>query len=140
MESLKKAATEPGDTTAAAAAGITLVAKFGKTQHVLEHLDPSTTVQEVKELLSERTRVLPKRQKLFGLSAASGGKMTDETMLSNLKTTKRKSSGALNFILMGTPEEEMLVDRAEEDLPDVVDDFDLDFNAGSTQVRISTDF
>mmetsp|Transcript_27164 Transcript_27164/g.45312 ORF Transcript_27164/g.45312 Transcript_27164/m.45312 type:complete len:378 (-) Transcript_27164:92-1225(-) len=140
MESEKQPAitTECTEAPAAAAAGIansngiTLVAKFGKTQIVLENLNVSTTVAQVKELLSERTRVLPKRQKLIGLSAASGGKMNDDTILSNLKTTKRKSSGHLNFILMGTPEEEILVDRAEDDLPDVIDDFDLDFNAGST--------
>lgn len=134
MEDIKQAAkASSGD--AAISTGITLVAKFGKLQHILENLDPSTTVAEVKEMLSERTRVLPKRQKLIGLSAASGGKMTDETTLSNLKTTKRKSSGALNFILMGTPEAEIPVDRSErDDLPDVIDDFDLDFNAGSTQV------
>jgi len=35
---------------------------------------------------------------------------------------------------MGTPEEEIFVDPSDrDDLPDVIDDFDLDFNAGSDQ-------
>jgi hypothetical protein len=38
------------------------------------------------------------------------------------------------FILMGTPEEEIFVDPGlRDDLPDIVDDFELDFNAGSTE-------
>ena len=38
-------------------------------------------------------------------------------------------------ILMGTPEEEIFVDPSEKtDLPDIIDDFDLDFNAGSEEV------
>ena len=36
---------------------------------------------------------------------------------------------------MGTPEEEIFVDPSEKtDLPDIIDDFDLDFNAGSEEV------
>ena len=42
------------------------------------------------------------------------------------------------FILMGTPEENIFVDpREKDDLPDVVDDFDSDFNAGSDEVSAS---
>jgi len=122
--------------------GITLIAKYGKIQHVLTNLAFSTTVLEVKILLCTMTRVLPKRQKLIGLAAASG-KISDETPLSQLKT-KRKSSSAspsMSFILMGTPEEDILVDPSErDDLPDVIDDFDLDFNACSTQVSFDFDF
>ena len=38
---------------------------------------------------------------------------------------------------MGTPEEKIFIDpsdRKSQDLPDVIDDFDLDFNAGSDEV------
>lgn len=121
---------------AATAAGCyTLVAKYGKTQHTLENLPETTTVLEVKKMLSEQTRILPKRQKLIGL-ASTCGKLCDETPLSQIKT-KRKSSNAksMSFILMGTPEEDILVDPSErDDLPEVIDDFDLDFNAGSSEV------
>jgi ubiquitin-like domain-containing CTD phosphatase 1 len=134
--------------------GITLVAKYGKTQHVLANLPPSTTVLEVKRMLSDLTRILPKRQKLIGLvTVTSSGKVSDETPLSMLttknKTTKKPAKTTsqvqgqqgppqqsdMCFILMGTPEENILVDPMDrDDLPEVIDDFDLDFNAGSTEV------
>ena len=118
--------------------GITLVAKQGKTQHVLENLSKSTTVMEVKQMLSDITRILPKRQKLIGLASTSG-KIADDMPLSMLKAKTTKIPGVhrigLSFILMGTPEENILIDPIDrDDLPEVIDDFDLDFNAGSTEV------
>ncbi len=118
--------------------GITLVAKYGKAQHVFENVSSSTTVSEVKQMLSDITRILPKRQKLIGL-AASSGKVADDMPLSMLKVKKtkldRKIVMGMTFILMGTPEEHILVDPMDrDDLPEVIDDFDLDFNAGSTEV------
>jgi ubiquitin-like domain-containing CTD phosphatase 1 len=109
-------------------------------------------------MLQEKTRILPKRQKLVGLVALQGGAkgVTDDLPLSGLKckqqpavttaaTSNSKNSTALvpasvttisvvthQFILMGTPEEAIFIDPSDrDDLPDVVDDFDLDFNAGS---------
>jgi ubiquitin-like domain-containing CTD phosphatase 1 len=120
---------------------ITLVAKFGKERITLSHLDASTTIAQVKELLQVETRILPKRQKLVGLVASgntSGAKgVHDELPLSQLKV-KGKSDGTNEivhqFILMGTPEDKIFVDPHErDDLPDVVDDFELDFNAGSPE-------
>lgn len=117
---------------------VTLIAKFKKEQITLDGLPPSTTILQVKEMLRERTRVLPKRQKLVGLVAITGGAkgVQDNLPLSELKEKGKSSSTSLSythqFILMGTPEEEIFVDPSErDDLPDVVDDFELDFNAGS---------
>lgn len=120
--------------------GITLVAKYGKLQHVFENLPSSTTVLELKEMLSDLTQILPKRQKLIGLAAISG-KVADDMPLSMLKTKKTKLADktviGMTFILMGTPEEHILVDPMDrDDLPEVIDDFDLDFNAGSTEVSL----
>lgn len=115
----------------------TLVAKFGKERITLTQLSANTTIAQVKDLLEEETRILPKRQKLVGLLANAGGAkgVHDELPLSGLKV-KGKSDGTNEivhqFILMGTPEEGIFVDPSErDDLPDVVDDFDFDFNAGS---------
>jgi len=124
-----------------------LVAKFGKDRIVLTDLAPSTTILEVKSLLQIQTRVLPMRQKLIGLNLQtkmSKARVSDETALLELYPKPRKQTpaslslpeGALYFecILMGTPEEAIFVDPAKrDDLPDVVDDFDLDFTAGSEQ-------
>ena len=118
--------------------GVTLVAKWGKERITLDELPPVTTIGEVKLMLSEQTRILPKRQKLIGLSS-NGGKVTDDVLLKDLKAKGSKkadtTSASFQFILMGTPEEHIFVDPHErDDLPDVIDDFDLDFNAGSTEV------
>ena len=118
---------------------VTLIAKFGKDKITLPDVDDDTTIGRVKEMLQERTRVLPKRQKLVGLVAVKGGAkgVNDDLPISGLKV-KGKSNGTTEtvhqFILMGTPEEEIFVDPSDRnDLPDVVDDFDLDFNAGSDE-------
>lgn len=134
----------------------TLVAKFGKDRIALQHLDGDTTIGEVKEMLQDETFILPKRQKLVGLIANEGGAkgVHDDLPLSDLKiksgktsitTTTNDPNGTtataaedeevvLQFILMGTPEEKIFIDPSNrEDLPDVVDDFELDFNAGSPE-------
>lgn len=121
--------------------GVTLVAKWGKEKITLEGLNTETTIGNVKDLLSERTGVLQKRQKLIGLSAKDGVKVNDDLMLGDLKVKNGKikddKEGIVHqFIMMGTKEEQIFVDPGDkEDLPDVVDDFDLDFNAGSNEVR-----
>jgi ubiquitin-like domain-containing CTD phosphatase 1 len=111
---------------------ITLVAKYGKQRITLEELPATTTLAEVKRKLQEETRILTHRQKLVGLAAVRGGPkgLRDDLPLAELKI-KGKQNGTIThqFILMGTPEEEML--QEPDDQPDVIDDFDLDFNAGS---------
>mmetsp|Transcript_6309 Transcript_6309/g.11218 ORF Transcript_6309/g.11218 Transcript_6309/m.11218 type:complete len:422 (-) Transcript_6309:188-1453(-) len=121
--------------------GVTLVAKWGKERISLEGLAPTTTIGQVKNLLTVQTSILAKRQKLVGLtlSAARKGGVTDTDMLSDLKVKGKSNSSNNNsvqhqFILMGTPEEHIFVDPSEkDDLPDVIDDFELDFNAGSDE-------
>jgi len=114
---------------------VKLIAKFGKLKIDLADLPSNTTLGQVKELLQQKTRVLPHRQKFIGLKAKSGI-VNDATVLSDLKAKGKKGDGVTvhQFILMGTPEESFFVDPSEkEDLPDIVDDFDLDFSAGSDQ-------
>lgn len=118
--------------------GITLVAKWGKERVTLENVSPATTIGQVKVMLSQHTNILPKRQKLIGLVVANGGgKVTDDILVKDLKSKGKKQNGegaTFQFILMGTQEHHIFVDPHEkDDLPDVIDDFDLDFNAGSEQ-------
>lgn len=113
---------------------ITMIAKYGKQKIELPNLAPSTTIAALKELLREKTGILPKRQKMIGLKSIGGDAVTDETMLVNLKA-KKASDLVHQFILMGTPEEQIFVDPSDKnDLPSVIDDFDFDFNAGSDEV------
>jgi ubiquitin-like domain-containing CTD phosphatase 1 len=94
--------------------------------------------------LTEKTGVLQIRQKLIGLVATKGGSkaVNDDTLLVDLKVKNGKKSldpgvpdaVVHEFILMGTPEHEIFIDPSnKDDLPDVIDDFDLDFNAGSSE-------
>jgi hypothetical protein len=106
----------PSDLTTAST--VTLIAKFNKERITLDGLSESMTVGQVKDMLQERTRILPKRQKLVGLLAEKGGAkgVTDELRLSELKVKKSN----IQFILMGTPEDEIFVDPSDrDDLPDV---------------------
>lgn len=118
--------------------GVTLIAKWGKERVTLDQLDSETTLGKVKDLLFERTGVLPKRQKLIGLKAQAS-KIHDGILLRELKVKNGKKNIAsdgvvVEFIMMGTKEEHIFVDPNDKgDLPDVVDDFDLDFNAGSSE-------
>jgi ubiquitin-like domain-containing CTD phosphatase 1 len=123
---------------------VTLIAKWGKEKVELNELTPNTNIAQVKDMISEKTNVLPKRQKLIGLVTLTKAKVTDEVLLSELKPkskamTKTADDGSIrsvkhNFILMGTAEKDIFVDPEDHDnLPEVVDDFDLDFNAGSQE-------
>jgi ubiquitin-like domain-containing CTD phosphatase 1 len=121
---------------------VTMIAKYGKEKIKLVDLPASSTsIGQVKELLRDRTGIMPVRQKMIGLKSNNGASVTDDTMLSDLKAKKSggDESSAVTlvhqFILMGTPEEQIFVDPGEKsDLPDIVDDFDFDFNAGSEEV------
>jgi ubiquitin-like domain-containing CTD phosphatase 1 len=124
----------------------TLIAKYGKEKITLVDLSPDTTIAQVKQMLQAHTRILPIRQKLVGLLAEQGGAkgVHDELPIDRLKVKGGAKAKLKNchgkkviqhqFILMGTPEEQIFIDPSErDDLPDVLDDFDLDFNAGSDQ-------
>ena len=141
-------ATKPAAATTAASTSdqtttvVTMVAKYGKEKITLNDLPSvSTNVGHVKDLLRERTGILPKRQKLIGLKGQrKGSTVDDDTPLSDLKVKGGNNVAAVvhQFILMGTPEERIFVDPSEkEDLPDIIDDFDVDFNAGTEEVRCS---
>lgn len=133
------AASAAAPTTIASHA--TMIAKYGKQKiEILNLPATSTTLGAVKEILHEKTGILPKRQKLVGLKSngRSSSTLTDDILLSDLKAKGGGGTGVVHqFILMGTPEEQIFVDPSEKaDLPDIIDDFDLDFNAGSEEVSV----
>lgn len=137
-------------TAAATTYAVTLIAKWGKEKIELKDLSPHTSISQVKDMLYEQTNILQKRQKLIGLTTQSKVKVTDQILLSALKSkSKLKPSTSLcndtdiskpvvkhNFILMGTAEQDIFIDPSDvaaDDLPEVVDDFDFDFTAGSQE-------
>jgi ubiquitin-like domain-containing CTD phosphatase 1 len=134
---------------------VTLIAKFNKEKYEFPGWSIHTTIGEVKDMIQRRTNILPKRQKLVGLLPVNGigiKSVTDDLTLGQLKvkSTASAKNGTFpqvithSFILMGTPEAEIFVDpqdrrnrnrqgSADAAVYDVIDDFDLDFNAGSTE-------
>ncbi|GMH97588.1 hypothetical protein TrVE_jg1597 [Triparma verrucosa] len=120
----------------------TLIAKWSK-QRLSFSMTRTMTIYNLKTLITGRTNILQHRQKLIGLSPLQGGQVTDETKVEELKVKKRKktddtpstgSTTVLEFILMGTPESDIFIDPSDcPDLPDVVDDFGFDFNAGGEE-------
>ena len=132
--------TKPADDMSSSESKVTMVAKFGKEKITLSDLSSTSTIGDVKTMLQSHTAILPKRQKLIGLKknkgSPGGAAVDDDTSLADLKVKGSKGSEIVHqFILMGTPEENIFIDpHLKEDLPDIIDDFDLDFNAGSTEV------
>lgn len=89
-----------------------------------------STVSDLKRAISEQTRVQPERQKLLGIRFPPGAE-SERLTLQELKL----KNGA-KIMMMGSREE--VVAAAQEipqDLPEVVDDFDIEFNDIPTQSR-----
>eukprot|EP00979_Chaetoceros_neogracilis_P002453 scaffold430_cov234-Chaetoceros_neogracile.AAC.1 len=141
MESISTSSIGSLNKDKVAPLSITLLAKWGKEKIIIANLAPDTVIAQVKDILSAKTNILPKRQKLVGLTTRTKQKVTDDCFLSDLKPksnattiTNGKLEVKHSFILMGTPEENIFVDPSDHDnLPDVVDDFELEFNAGSLE-------
>lgn len=118
---IEKPASKTDGKKSSSSDSITMIAKFGKERIVLSCLTPETTIGAVKDMLRSRTGVLPKRQKLIGLTLVrtEGGPttLTDQVLLSGLKVKKAKgktnglgeSAVVHEFILMGTPEEHIFI-------------------------------
>ena len=95
----------------------------------LPRLALSLSMADLKHILECETMVPVHRQKLLGL--VKGKLPGDEVRLSELAL---KGKPPHKFMLMGTPDSQLFVDPADRaDLPEVFDDFDLDFSSFSTQ-------
>ncbi|KAL3920304.1 MAG: hypothetical protein SGILL_003327 [Bacillariaceae sp.] len=132
--------------TSSNATPCTLIAKWGKQRIVVTELTVQDTIGNVKQRLKDKTGVLEKRQKLIGLAAVQGGAkaVNDDLVLGDLKVKKKsgaKDDGSIvhEFIMMGTAEKDIFVDPSDkDDLPDVIDDFELDFNVRVVDLRFRT--
>jgi len=116
---------------------VDLIAKWRGTSYCLNDIDVTkTSIGDVKVLLSELTSVQPCRQKLIGLAGGKCSRGTnnpssdDATLLSEIRFKKNPHQ----FMMVGTPEDQIFVDPGEKgDLPEVFDDFELDFTMYSDQ-------
>ncbi|KAH0583689.1 hypothetical protein H2248_009298 [Termitomyces sp. 'cryptogamus'] len=82
----------------------------------------SDRVFDLKAAIQTLTRVPPERQKILGL--VKGKLPPDQDRISDLRLVSGKK-----FVLVGTPEGDEIKDPSQlENLPDVVNDFDVDFS------------
>ncbi len=119
----------------------TMIAKYGKQTITIADLPShSTTIGMVKKLLMQETNILPKRQKLIGLTSTATATLAvgipkktkttmidDECTLDKLQIKKPKECiydeqnpnqllhAYHTFILMGTPESEIFIDPDDEE-------------------------
>lgn len=109
---------------------INVLVTWGKERFSLQ-VGELSTIHTLKTLLTGKTSVLQERQKLLGLTPLTKGTpLLPTTLLSNFKLKK----GALKVTMMGTPEKDIFVDPEDmEELPDVIDDFESAFNAGTVE-------
>lgn len=94
---------------------VNLVAKWNSQEIELIGLDESLSLFDLKVILESETLVPPERQKVCGLKAISG-RVRDATTLAELVL----KLPAHKFILMGTPEDRLLVEPTER--PEILDD------------------
>ena len=85
---------------------VNLVAKWRNQLIELLGLDESLTIADLKVIVEAETAVPPARQKLLGLKTHDKSKLTDATVLGHLLL----KLPAHKFVLMGTPDAELLVE------------------------------
>ena len=102
---------------------ISLTIKWQDREIVIDTLEGSNCVADLKKQLQDETQVRVVNQKLMGLKARVGGavKVNDQTLMSDLILKKNTK-----VMMLGTVDDEILkANTRPEDLPDVVDDFDV---------------
>ncbi|XP_056004747.1 ubiquitin-like domain-containing CTD phosphatase 1 isoform X2 [Ostrea edulis] len=98
----------------------TVVVKWSGEEYKLI-IEKDGTVTDLKKAIQDATGVLPERQKLLGLKF-KGKPPGDDVALTNLKLKP-----STKIMMMGTREEELdKVKEVPKDLPEVVNDFDIE--------------
>ncbi|KAF8709745.1 Beta-eliminating lyase, partial [Rhizoctonia solani] len=88
----------------------------------------SDCVLDLKDKLFSLTRVPNERQKILGLVK---GKLPDDSV----RVAEMKFSPGKKFTLVGTPAGEEFKEISEDQLPDVVNDLDLQIDAASAEAK-----
>lgn len=98
-----------------------VVVKWNGKEYLIENLDGNDTVGDLKQVIQQKTGVLPERQKLLGLKY-QGSQAGDDVQLSHLRLKSRTK------IMMVGNLEEVIADATAtpDDLPVVVNDFDIE--------------
>lgn len=103
------------------AAEVEIVVKWSGDEYKISGLSGTQCVKDLKSEIQKQTGVLPERQKLLGFKY-KGKVPGDEVCLNDLKLKP-----GTKIMMMGTREEEITkVVEPPPDLPDVVNDFDIE--------------
>ena len=101
-----------------------ILVKWNGTDYKVANLLPSHCIGDLKDELCKMTNVLPERQKLLGLKTKTGQMTSNSTLLDDLSYKPNT-----RIMMMGTCEEKIDdINKVPENLPEVVDDFDIDKN------------
>jgi ubiquitin-like domain-containing CTD phosphatase 1 len=110
---------------------IELIVKWNGQDFKITNLLSNNTVEDLKNELYKQTQVLQERQKLLGLKANSGENAVNTTRLDDLKY-----KAGQKIMMMGTIEEKIEdLNKKPENLPDIIDDFDIDKNADEISLQ-----
>ena len=95
------------------------------------NLLPSNCINDLKEELAKQTNVMPERQKLLGLKTKAGQAVANSTLLDDVNYKPNTK-----IMMMGTVEEKIDdVNKIPENLPEIVDDFDIEKNVEEVHLQ-----
>lgn len=98
--------------------------KWNGQEFKIQNLLISKTVADLKDEIFKLTNVLPERQKLLGLRTKNGQAATDASLIDDINYKINTK-----ILMMGTQESKIIdVNTKPDNLPEVIDDFDIDNN------------
>lgn len=105
--------------------------KWNGQEYTIPNLLISKTVGDLKKEIFKLTNVLPERQKLLGLKTKNGQTATDINLIDDLNYKPNTK-----ILMMGTQESKISdINTKPENLPDVIDDFDIDNNTEELRIQ-----
>ncbi|CAF1025928.1 unnamed protein product [Brachionus calyciflorus] len=105
--------------------------KWNGTDYKITNLLVSQTVGDLKAEINKQTNVLSDRQKLLGLKTKNGQPVTNDTLLDDLNYKPNTK-----IMMMGTVEEKIEdVNKKPENVPEVIDDFDIEKNVEEIAIQ-----
>ena len=131
-------------TTSEETKGLNLLAKWKGESYEIQ-VTAETTLKDLKEILYTLTNVLPKRQKIVGLTKSGEIASDDRIKMGDIGIGYNPNVSAhgmkvvQKFMLIGNPEKEMFVDLPEEEIgDDLVNDLDYDYQQIDDGVELNS--
>ncbi|XP_027201980.1 ubiquitin-like domain-containing C-terminal domain phosphatase 1 [Dermatophagoides pteronyssinus] len=102
-----------------------IVVKWSGNEYIIDNLNDVATILNLKECIYGKTGVKPERQKLIGLKTNNGRTVDDDTKIEHLVMKP-----GFKVMMIGSKEEQIAnIDLDPSDIPNVINDFDIDDEA-----------